>query len=631
MAAFVAGYLAPGVYDRTLIDPNVASLLGGLRLPIIIGTGQEEKLLLNTDMVRGSSASVDNKVPDEDISSQATGSNNVFQVLFYPIVDGQGSGTITNRPSDVTVKVNNHPVPVTRVDGVNGLVTTQLSPKLTDEVKITYYFKRSDTQVLDEDISPQADSSNLRFYTANRPIVDGRGSGTPTTTTTDITVKVNGLVAPVSELDGIEGWFDLVLPPTAGDTVTVTYWFNQTSDTFDLLPQAGLTSVGGVGDSPDLNNYIEGTDFIILDGDKIQWGAGVVLTVDTHTSGSVYFDDTQISTLLVDDRLLKQDVSSQFTGTESSCSVIYTPIVDGNGRDIVTFDPTKVKVYVNTVEVAVTKVDGLTGEIFLAATPGGGDTVEVSYYRSVLEDDTYTLTVGIAGVAGVGTYSIDSAAKGSLAYAAQTAFTGAVTPIYATPTKASRNLAVAEVVTLTFINTTTFNVTSTNGSGSGSGATTQGTTGTTFIDDVSGLQFTIDVGLYAAASTIEITIVQPGVFPTGTMVEYAIPGVRLNVTDTENTFTGDTTLLQSFDKSGQEPLVGSTYYMTYFYTKTDFSPKIFTRFKDITAEYGELAVENQITMTAFLMMINGAVAVACYQVLKEPGEDTASDQAFILI
>ena len=58
--------------------------------------------------------------------------------------------------------------------------------------------------------------------------------------------------------------------------------------------------------------------------------------------------------------------------------------------------------------------------------------------------------------------------------------------------------------------------------------------------------------------------------------------------------------------------------MTYYYTKTDFSPKIFTRFKDITSEYGELAVENQITMTAFLMMINGAVAVMCYQVLKEP-------------
>jgi len=631
MAAFVAGYLAPGVYDRTLIDPNVATLLGGLRIPVIIGTGQEEKLLLNTDMVRGSSASVDNKVPDEDVSSQATGSNTVFQVTYYPIVDGEGSGNITNRPSDVIAKVNNNPVPVTRVDGENGQVTLQLPPRSTDTVTITYYFKRSDTQVTDEDISTQADSSNVRFYTANRPIVDGRGSGVPTTTITDITVKVNGLVVSVSEVSGVDGWFDLVAAPGASDTVTVTYWFNQHADTFDILPVAGLTSVVGVGDSPDLNNYIEGTDFIILDGDKIQWGAGVITTVDTHTSGSVYFDDTQISTLLVDDRLLKQDVSSQFTGSETSCTVTYTPIVDGNGRDIVTYDPTKVKAYVNGTEVTVTKVDGSTGEIFLQTAPGGGDTVEVSYYRSQLEDDTYTLEIVTAGVAGVGTYKIDSAAKGPLAEAVQTAFVAAVTPAYETPIKANRNLAIAETVTVTFTSATAFTVTSSDPAGSGTGATTTGITGRTYIDAVTGLQFTIqpDAG-YFGGNFITITVTKPATFTTGTTPVYSIPGIRLTVSDTENTSTGDTTLVQTFDKAGQEPSVGSTYYMTYYYTKTDFSPKIFTRFKDVSAEYGELAIENQITMTAFLMMINGAVAVMCYQVLKEPGQDTATDQAFIL-
>jgi hypothetical protein len=163
MAAFVSGYLAPGVYDRTLLDPNVASLLGGLRIPIIIGTGQEEKLLLNQDMIRGSSASVDNKAANEDVSGQADGVNTVFQVKYYPIVTGEGSGTITNRVSDVVLKVNNQPSPVTRVDGLNGLVTAQLPPKTTDTVSITYYFKLTDTKIDNEDVSSQVTGTNNIF------------------------------------------------------------------------------------------------------------------------------------------------------------------------------------------------------------------------------------------------------------------------------------------------------------------------------------------------------------------------------------------------------------------------------------------------------------------------------------
>jgi len=630
MAAFVSGYLAPGVYDRTLIDPNVASLLGGLRIPVIIGTGQEDKLLLNADLVRGSSASVDNKSPDEDVSAQADGSNVDFQVLYYPIVTGEGSGIIATRPSDVVAKVNNIPVPVSRVDGENGTVRLQIPPAASDTVTITYYFKLTDTLVTDEDISVQADGTNVRFFTANKPIVDGRGSGIPTTTLTDITVKVDGLVVLVSEVDGINGWFDLVAAPGGSTTVTVTYYYNQHANTFDLLPEPGLTTMIGAGDSPELNNYIEGTDYIIIDGSKIQWGAGVHITVDTHTTGSVYFDDTQISTVLIDDRILLEDVSSQFTGTETVITTRFAPIVDGNGRDIVTNDPTKVKAYVNSVEVDVTRVDGAAGNIYLAAAPGGGDTVEVSYYRNQIEDEVYTLTITTAGVTGVGDYTIDSASQGPLALAEETAVSSAVTPVYATPIKPHKNISVAEVVTLTFTSPTAFGVTSTNPAGSGSGTTTTGITGRTFIDDVTGLQFTIepDAG-YLATDTIDITVTKPGTFVTATTAVYSIPGVQLIVNNTENTGVGDTTLLQTYDKAGEEPAVGSTYYVTYRYAKTDFTPKVFTRFKDISAEYGELAVDNQITLSAFLMMTNGAVAVMCMQILKETGQNTATDQSFL--
>lgn len=650
MAAFVAGYLAPGVYDRTLLDPNVASLLGGLRIPIIIGTGQQEKLLLNQDMIRGSSASVDNKASNEDVSSQADGTNTVFQVKYYPIVTGEGSGTVTNRVSDVVVKVNNNPVPVTRVNGLTGLVTVQLPPKATDIVTITYYFKLTDTKVENEDVSNQADGTTKLFYTAHKPVVDGRGSGTPTTTITDVVAKVNGLVVSISAVHGTDGTVELASAPASTDTVTLTYWFNEHANTFDLLPQNMLTTVISCGDSPDLNNYVEGVDFIILDGDKIQWGAGYKINIITHTSGAVYFDDTQISVLLVDDHIIKEDVSSQFTGVENSCVVKYVPIVDGNGRDVVTYDPQKVKAYVNGVEVVVTRVDGASGAIYLGLTPNNTDKVEVSYYRNEMIDETYNLEVVTAGAAGVGTFKVSTQIQGSLYNAKITNYTTTPTPtmmdVVGAHLKAHKNKAVDEVVTLTFTSATEFTVSSSNASGTGSGTTNTGMTGSTFIDDVTGLQFTLTPdATYQAGETIEISVHNDdvpgtrtgspgtgnaGPFETGvSMMVYAVPGIRLIVSDTLNTVSGDITNVQTFDKAGGEPVVGSTYYISYYYQKTDFSPKVFTKFKDITNEYGPLAVANQITLSAFLMMTNGAVAVMCKQILKEPGKDTAPDISYI--
>lgn len=651
MAAFVAGYLAPGVYDRTLLDPNVASLLGGLRIPIIIGTGQEEKVLLNQDMIRGSSASVDNKTSNEDISSQADGTNNVFQVKYYPIVTGEGSGTITNRVSDVIVKVNNQPVPVTRVNGLSGLITLQLPPKSSDIVTVTYYFKLTDTKIENENVSSQANGINKLFFAGNRPVVDGRGSGTPTTTMTDVIAKVNGLVVNVAAVHGADGTIELSVAPAANSVVTLTYWFNQYSNTFDLLPQNMLTTVISCGDSPDLNNYVEGIDFIILDGDKIQWGAGRKINVITHTSGAVYFDDTQISTLLVDDHIIKEDVSSQFTGVENYCVVKYVPIVDGNGQDIITYDPQKVKAYVNGLEVIVTRVDGETGTVYLGVTPGGADTIEVSYYRNELIDETYNLEVVTVGVAGTGTFKVSTQIQGSLYNAKITDYTTTNTPVLMDSVgahlKTHKNKAVDEIVTITFSSVADFTVSSNNVNGSGSGSINTGKTGKTYIDDVTGLQFTITPdATYQIGETIEISVHNDdvpgtrtsgagtgdaGPFETGSSVTiYAIPGIRLIVTDAANTATSDITNVQTFDKAGNEPAIGSTYYVSYYYQKTDFAPKVFTRFKDITNEYGPLSISNQITLSAFLMMINGAVAVMCKQVIKESGKDTATDLAYIM-
>ena len=662
MAAFVSGYLAPGVYDRTLLDPNVASLLGGLRIPVIIGTGLEQILLLNQDLVRGSSSSIDNYSPNEDVSSQANGTNTVFHIRYYPIVTGDGSGTVTSRLSDVTVNVNNSPVPIVRVDGLNGLVTTQLPPQATDTVTILYHFKLTDTKVSNENISVQADGSNTTFYTANQPITDGRGNGTTTTSVTDVVVKVNGLVATVIQVSGVDGMVVLATAPLSTDVVTIAYWFNMYSYTFDLLPQDQLTTVVTVGDSPDLNNYTEGVDFIILDGNKIQWGAGNIITSLTHTSGSVYFDTTQISATLVDDLISLEDESTQIPlgSSLSSFQVKYWPIVDGSGRDIITFDPSKVFAFVNGTQVVVTRVDGPSGKVYLQQAVASDSRVQITYYRSELIDETYTFTVNTVGSAGTGTYSISTQAQGNLYNAKMTAYATTPTPSFLDPAsgsmalnaiKANKNKAVAETVTVTFGsavgNVVSFVVTSSLGANGSSGT---GKTGTTYIDAVTGLQFTIATPTpptYANGETITIVCSKatiPGTSTTGPFVTgpasppltfgsdpmiYSIPGMRITVSDTANTASGDTTGLQSFNHLGSEPAVGSTYYMSYYYQKTDFTPKIFTKFKDIANEYGPLDISNQITLSAFLMMNNGAVAVMCKQVLKAPNSNIAADETFI--
>ena len=53
-----ATYIQPGVYSRTLTEANVASLIAGLRIPFIIGVGQEELEQDDLEMVRGSSSTL---------------------------------------------------------------------------------------------------------------------------------------------------------------------------------------------------------------------------------------------------------------------------------------------------------------------------------------------------------------------------------------------------------------------------------------------------------------------------------------------------------------------------------------------------------------------------------------------
>lgn len=630
MAGPFQGYAPPSVYVTTNLDTAIGGLLANLRIPALVGTAEEIKLADGYELVRGSSPSLDNRKVNEDVSVQLTGANRDFTVANFPIVIGDGLGRITNNTNDVEVKVNGTRVIVAKVEGLNGKIYLALAPNDSDVVTVTYYYKKTDTKVTDEDLSDQVDGATTTFFTHHKPIVDGTNAGRASTTVSTITVKVNSAIVEVSHLDGVEGSFTLTSPPSASDTLTVTYYFNSHPNTADDLPYTGLTRMVRVGVSPETSDFIENVDYAIID-DQIQWGTGYKLSQIIHTTGGEFFDENQIQATLVDDKIYNEDVSSQFTGIETSFTVRFTPIVDGTGRDIVTNDPTHVIVTVNGSAATVTRVDGEQGIVYLQSAPTGGSTVYVTYWRSRMEDDTYSLEVVTPGGVGVGTYTITSLEDDRLGIAvpgaesvANPSFTGAN---YLTGPTVTKGYTVDETVTLTFTSSTQFEVTSTDAVAGSSG---YGRTDSTYIDGRTGLMFTLAAdALYASGDYVEIDVTAEAEFVTSVLPVTSIPGLYLFVNNTTDVTAGDITDLITFDKSGNEPNVGDVYYVTYYYEKDNFDCGLYTKFKDITVEYGDLNASNPLVLASYLMFLNGATALILCQVQKAEGSDLAADASYL--
>ena len=494
-------------------------------------------------------------------------------------------------------------------------------------LELTYFYKKTDTKVIDENLAFQADGSNKTFFTKFAPIVDGSNAGKTSTNVKSIVVKINNVITPAAFLDGAEGSFTLQTAPLSTDTVTVSYFYNTHANTSDDLPYANPTRILRVGYSPETSDFIENVDFAIIDN-TINWGTGYKLVIAQHTTGSEFFDDNKIIGKMVDEKIYNEYIApANIAG--KVITVKFSPIVDGTGRDIVTEDPSKVIVNVNGTPATVTKIDGETGKITLKTAPLLSDVVTVTYWRSRMEDDTYSIKVESVGPSGVGTYSIESLEDGLLGLAvpgakavSNSSFTGAN---YLTGPSVSKGYTVDETVTLTFTDNTSFIVSSSNVDGS-SGF---GKTDSTYVDQRTGLIFTLAADpLYAAGDLIEIDVVKDAVFITSTQLITSIPGIQLQVFDTDDTTIDDVTSFITFDKSGREPAVGETYYISYEYNKNDYECKVFTKFKDITNEYGFLAAENPLVFASYLMMTNGAVALITCQTKRATNSEIAADQSY---
>ena len=342
-------YSPPGVYTQTNFESPVQGIAANLRVPVFIGTGNEILAQSNLEVVRGSSASVDQRVVEEDETGRAVtfvspsgavtlgafnGSYDRVQVRHYPIVTGKGTGTTATDTSAVSVTVNGDPVVVLSMNAASGILKLSVAPAATDDVRVTYYFDRTDTLITD-DLSEQV--------TPEAPMLYGAVGQNYSITTGSNDV----LAVTVDDVDEVT--VTISASPSGGWTAAQVAAFINSAAT-------GTSLVAGTA----TNNF--GQVVLTLTADRdVEIGNGTANT----TLGFSYGD------------------------TSARNKVFYTfqqPIVDGTGGGVTTTDPSDVTVKVNGTQVIPTAVDGQSGAVTLPFAPEVGATVTVEYYFNSWQD-----------------------------------------------------------------------------------------------------------------------------------------------------------------------------------------------------------------------------------------------------
>jgi len=337
-------FVFPGVFTRTLTEVNAANLVAGLRIPVIIGVGQEELEQSDLEMVRGSSATLDQQIVNEDESQRfvvdesnplvpilgpTDGTFAKVRVRNYPIVDGQGFGRVTNDVRSVSATVNGTPVAVGSVQGTTGMVTLQVPPQVGDDVRVTYFFHRGDTAFTD-DVSDQV-----------------------TVTTADLTTPA------IADFVFATGFSDTFVIAVDGVESTITFTDGvHTALSVKTMIDAALIS--GLTTAVFTDNQAQ---------DHVTLSAAQKLVVGTgNANGSLGFTSGAATTNNVDFRVFQR------------------PIVDGTDGGITTTDPSKVVVLVDNVQIIPTAVDGTNGIVTLPLAPAAGSTVSINYWANTWQD-----------------------------------------------------------------------------------------------------------------------------------------------------------------------------------------------------------------------------------------------------
>lgn len=285
-------------------------------------------------------------------------------------------------------------------------------------------------------IAGQSTARNRVFYTFQGPIVDGSNGGVITTDPAHVVVRVNSVQVVPDSVDGTTRAVTLPYAPSAGSTVTITYYFNSWQETFDYLANVGITEILQAGITPERSDYVDGVDFVLRD-DKIVWGTSALVSSGDNTAGYTAFGENQISVSLVDNkvylaacspvintsvlppidnrqdwRLPFQPTTGNGRGSPLGSSLFQT--VSNDRIDLPTNRPDLVLAYwgfsaqdaINRGPVDVIKVESETSTITLKEPVPVGASVWATFYYNTIQDETYTLEVAIPGTAGIGTYTV---------------------------------------------------------------------------------------------------------------------------------------------------------------------------------------------------------------------------------
>ncbi len=373
-------YYPPGVTTETTYENPLSAVLESLKIPVLVGEGNETLYQQDLEVVRGSSSATDQRVAGEDVSSRMVvsqtaagdvtlgdpnGSLDTFQVLNRPIVTGNGTGTTTNSRTDVAVTINGSPIVVRGVDGARGLVQLATVVNDGDVVLCTYFYNRSDTLVTD-DVSAQV---------PNRAATVKSLTGVADVNAPNSTSEVLYLHGDLVSLDGtvtalannvlnlkIDGVDRTIVLPTRTD-----YTMAQVAAAITAARAGTLTAASFVNSA--------GHSALMLQSDHSlavkEGSANSPLGILTGTA------DNRVSTFYV------------FNG----------PMVDGTGGGVVTTDPASVVVKVNGRQFIPTSVEGNARAVTITPSPIAGARVTVQYWWNTWQDTFDNLyNIGVTAV-----------------------------------------------------------------------------------------------------------------------------------------------------------------------------------------------------------------------------------------
>ena len=362
-------YAPPGVYTQTSFEPPTPASLEALKIPVFIGEGNEYLIQQQLDVVRGSSATADQRIVSEDetnhmvVSISALGVVTLggydgvldrFQVSHFPITSGDGSGRATTNRSDVIVTINGEPIVIRTVDGARGIIQIAQPPNPGDEVRCTYYFKRTDTLITD-DVSDQV-YPGLAIVRALFGIGD---------------VNAPNPDSPVTVLDLHDDILDSQGRVIVDANNVLTLTVDGSTSSIRITPRTNYTmaqiasaiTAARVG-------TLTATTFVDNYGHS---------ALQLMSENSLIVLDASANGILGLNRGMQAPRTATFYTFQG-------PIVTGSGGGVTATDPSQVTVRVNGIQVIPTAVDGANRAVTLAVAPADGSIVSITYYFNSWQD-----------------------------------------------------------------------------------------------------------------------------------------------------------------------------------------------------------------------------------------------------